>query len=71
VEYWSRRNVDLAGAATLGDVVLVGVGASTHAIARTVLSFEVANLFNTAYEWWGGYIAPGRQLMLNAKVNLK
>jgi hypothetical protein len=71
VEYWSRRNVDRDGNKTLGDVFLMGCGVSTRAIPRTVISFEIANLFNTGYEWWSGYSAPGRQLTLDAKINLR
>jgi hypothetical protein len=71
VEYWSRRHIDRAGTNSLGDVVLVGAGVSTDAIPRTVLSFEIANLFNTSYRWWNGYVAPGRQLTLDARVNLR
>jgi hypothetical protein len=71
VEYWSRRNVDRAGNNTLGDVFLLGCGVSTRAIPRTVISFEIANLFNTGYEWWSGYSAPGRELTLDAKINLR
>ncbi|MBI1806689.1 MAG: hypothetical protein HYR76_06515 [Ignavibacteria bacterium] len=71
VEYWSKQNIDLAGSKILADRVLIGVGASTHAIPRTMLSLEISNLFNTAYEWWSGYVAPGRVVMFNAKVNLQ
>ncbi|HUL43141.1 MAG TPA: hypothetical protein VLY03_02175 [Bacteroidota bacterium] len=70
-EYWSKQNVDLAGSTTLGDRVLFGVGASGRIAGRVVLSGSIENLFNTAYNWWNGYIAPGRQFMLNARVNLQ
>jgi hypothetical protein len=71
INYTSRRNVDKAGNQTLGDFVLIGAGALTRSIARTVLSLEIANLFNTTYEWWNGYIAPGRRITLEAKLNLQ
>jgi len=70
-EYMSRRNVDRAGNKTLGDVFLLGCGASTRAIPRTVVSFGIGNLLNTGYELWSGYSAPGRQFTLEAKVNLQ
>ena len=71
VEYWSKENIDLSGTESLADRVLMGVGASSHAISKMMLSLEISNLFNTAYEWWSRYPAPGRQFMLNAKVNLR
>ena len=71
LEYWSRRNVDRSGDRTLGDVVQLGCGVSTRAVPRTVFSLEITNLFNAGYEWWSGYSAPGRQLMLDAKINLR
>src|ERR1051326_5633133 len=70
-EYWSRRNVDRAGNKTLGDVFLFGCGVSTRALPRTVISFEIANLFNTGYEWWSGYSAPEQELKLDAKIHLR
>ncbi|HUN66996.1 MAG TPA: TonB-dependent receptor [Bacteroidota bacterium] len=69
--YTSKRNVDPAGARTLGDAVLVDAGCSTSRIPRTALSLSIRNIFNTAYEWWEGYSAPGRKIMLEAKVNLE
>lgn len=72
VEYTSKQNVDLAGTSRpIGDRVLVDIGASTNFVPKTVLSLEVANVFNTAYEWWRSYIAPGRRVTLEAKVNMR
>ncbi len=70
LEYTSKRNVDLAGSRTLNDAVLVHAGLSTHAVPRTSLSFQIKNIFNTAFQWWDGYSAPGRQFTVEAKVDL-
>ncbi len=70
-EYWSKRNVDLAGTRSLGDVFFMGAGASTRVIPRMVISIEIENLFNSAYDRWEGYSAPGRQVMVDAKINLR
>lgn len=70
-EYWSKRNVDRAGSRTLSDVFFMGAGASTRALPHMVISIEIANLFNSAYDRWEGYSAPGRQVTLDAKINLR
>lgn len=71
LEYQSKRNVDRQGTNTLGDLVLLGAGASTSIIPRTMLTLEISNLLNTAYEWWSGYVAPGRRIMAGAKIGLQ
>ncbi|MBI1804008.1 MAG: hypothetical protein HY033_05335 [Ignavibacteriae bacterium] len=71
IDYRSKRNIDLLGNRTLGDVAIVSAGLSTHVLHRVTLAFDITNIFNTAYEWWSGYSAPGRQLTLEAKINLK
>jgi len=70
-EYWSKQNIDLSGSTTLGDRVLFAVGASGRIADKVALSGSIENLFNTAYNWWNGYVAPGRQFMLNAKINIQ
>ncbi len=69
--YTSKRNVDLDGSRTLKDAVLFDAGASTHLIPRTSLSFHIENIFNTAFQWWEGYSAPGRQFMVEANISLR
>src|SRR5262249_28106558 len=71
VDYRSKRNVDYSASRTLADLVLVGAGISAHAFSHVSLSFNVSNIFNTGYEWWSGYAAPGRQFTAEAKINLK
>jgi hypothetical protein len=71
LEFQSKRNVDLAGDRSLEPVYLIGAGASARIIPRVVVSFEVANLLDTKYEWWSAYRAPGIQFGLEAKVNLR
>ncbi len=71
VEYLSKRNVDCAGTQSLGDVFLVNIGASTSAIPKIILAAEVQNIFDVNYEWWQGYIAPGIQFNVSAKINLQ
>ena len=71
IELWSRQNVDLAGKKTIGDRILIGAGASTAVIPRTVLSLDIKNLFNQKYEWWSFYEAPGIMVELAAKMNFR
>ena len=71
IDYRSKCNADIAGTRTLADVARVDAGVSTNVIPRLALSFSIANLFNTAYEWWSGYVAPGRQFTFIARMNLK
>ncbi len=71
IDFWSNQNVDRQGVRQLGNVLLFHAGVSTSILPRTLFSFEVKNLFNTSYEWWSGYIAPGRQLMVQGKINLE
>lgn len=71
LEYRSKRNIDRDGRRTLGDVALVNAGLSMNAIPRTAISFEADNLFNTADQWWAGFVAPGRRFTVSAKVSLK
>jgi hypothetical protein len=71
LEYWADQNVDIKGTKTIDGRLLLGLGASTDAIPRTVLSLEIANVLDTKYEWWSGYEAPGISIMFNAKVNIR
>lgn len=71
IEYISRRAVDLAGTDYLNDVMLVGAGISTNVIPRTIISLDISNIVNIKYEWWRGYTAPGRQVVLQAKISLQ
>jgi hypothetical protein len=71
LEYWADQNVDMKATKTIDGRLLLGLGASTDAIPRTVLSLEISNLLDVNYEWWSGYSAPGISMMLNAKVNIR
>jgi len=71
IDYRSKCNVDFSASESLSDVALLGAGVSTHALSHVTLSFEISNILNTAMEWWKGYSAPGRQLTLETKINLK
>lgn len=71
VDYRSKENIDRTGTRTLGDLVLVGAGATVSVLSRVVLSFDAANLLNSSYSWWDGYPAPGRVLTLGAKLRLQ
>ncbi len=71
VDYQGPRNVDRQGVSALSGVVLWNVGVSTSAIARILLSGEIRNLLDTRYEWWNGYVAPGIEFNVAAKVNLQ
>lgn len=70
-EYQSKRNIDRTGNTSLGDFITLGAGASSNTVPRTLLSLEVSNIFNTAYEWWNGYVAPGRRILLGANIRLQ
>jgi len=71
LEYWSKQNVNLAGTTTIPDHVLLSLGASARLLPNAVFSAEVTNLLNTAYEWWGGYQAPGTRFLITAKANFR
>ncbi len=71
LEYWSQQNVDLDAHRELGGTMILGVGASSSIIPRSVLSLDVSNILNTSYEWWSGYVAPGRQVSFRAQVNIQ
>jgi len=71
IEYWSKQNVDYNGDKTLRSRFLLGVGVFTSIIPKTILSFEIDNLLNDAYDWWYNYVAPGRSFKLEAKVNIQ
>jgi outer membrane receptor protein involved in Fe transport len=71
LEYWSKQNINFNSTNDLGSRFLVGLGASTTIIPRTVLSAEVDNLLGDQYEWWSSYGAPGITFRLNAKVNFR
>lgn len=71
LEYLSKRNIDRSGTQTLGDLVLVGGGITSTIIPQALISLEISNLLNSAYEWWGGYVAPGRRITLEAKLGLQ
>ena len=70
-EYQSSRNVDRAGTQSLKDYVLLNAGVSFHAIPRLVLNADVFNVFDTSYEWWSGYRAPGINFTVGAKLHLQ
>ena len=69
LEYWSNQNINFTSTRDLGSRMLVGVGASTTMIPRTIISAEIQNLLNNRFAWWDNYIAPGVWFRLNAKVN--
>ncbi len=71
VTYTSKRNVDFDGTRALNDAVLFDGGISTRLVPRTSLSFHIDNIFNTAFQWWEGYSAPGRQFMIEANISLQ
>jgi len=71
LEYWSKQNINFNSTNDLASRFLVGLGASTTIIPRTVLSAEVDNLLGDQYEWWSRYGAPGITFRLNAKVNFR
>jgi hypothetical protein len=71
IEYLSPRNIDRLGNRSLDNVFLLNAGGSTTIIPRIVLSAELLNIFNTSYEWWRGYVAPGIQFNINAKVHFQ
>lgn len=70
-EYQGPRNVDRLGTQSISGFVLLNAGMTTSALPRTVLSGEVRNLLNWNYERWGGYVAPGIELNLTAKISLQ
>ena len=71
LEYVSKQNVDRAATTTLGDHAILSSGCSTIVVNKVVVSATIDNLFNTAYQWWNSYLAPGRSIMINAKVNIQ
>lgn len=66
--WWSRRNVDRAGAGSLGAVFLLDASVSTTVIPRMVLTAGVRNLGGTEYSWWQSYRARGLDIFLIAKA---
>jgi hypothetical protein len=71
LEYWSKQNINFNRSDDIGARFLVGLGALTTIIPRTVLSAEINNLLDDNYEWWSNYRAPGISFRLNAKVNFR
>jgi hypothetical protein len=71
VNYWSEQNTDSLATRTLDGTVLLNIGASTTMIPKVALSASINNLLGSSYYWWEGYKAPGLQILLEAKVNLK
>jgi hypothetical protein len=71
LEFWSRQNVEMTGSKTLDELLQLNAGAASNIIPRTVLSLEVDNFLNHKYEWWSGYIAPGRTIKFEAKINFQ
>jgi hypothetical protein len=71
LEYWSKQNISFNKSDDIGARILVGLGASTTVIPRTILSAEINNLLDDKYEWWKDYGAPGINFLLNAKVNFR
>jgi hypothetical protein len=71
IDYWSKQNIDRLGNFTLGDVGLIGAGATASVFSTLAVSFEASNLLNTAYQWWNGYFAPGRKFSVEAKLRLQ
>ena len=71
LEYRSSRNVDRQGLTQLGSFLSLGAGVSSSVFPRSVVSLEILNLLNSAYEWWGGYVAPGREIVLEARLSLR
>ncbi|HZY09591.1 MAG TPA: hypothetical protein VFF29_00400, partial [Bacteroidota bacterium] len=69
-DFWTKQNVDRLGNQFLDPVILVGSGVVVKVIPRALFLFEIENMLNSAYQWWGNYPAPGRRLLLEAKVNL-
>ncbi len=70
-EYWTKQNVTLDPVSpAIGEVFLLGLGATSRIIPRTFITFEISNLLNTKYFWWEGYKAPGIQFLLSAQVNV-
>jgi len=71
LDYRSKENIDRAGTRTLGDLVLLGAGATSSVLSRVVLTFDASNLLNSSYSWWEGFPAPGRTLTVGAKLRLQ
>ena len=71
LEFWSRQNVDTTGNKTLDEHLQLNVGAASNVIPRTVLTLEVDNFLNHKFDWWSGYIAPGRTIKFEAKINFQ
>ena len=71
LDYWSKQHADRLGTRELTAPLLVGSGISTTFVKRTVFSFEINNMFNSGYEWWSGYPAPGREFKLRVQANIQ
>jgi hypothetical protein len=71
LEYRSKQNTDRSGSRSLGDVALLGVGATASMFTHAVLSFEARNLLNSSYSWWEGFPAPGRSFTIGAKLRIQ
>lgn len=69
-EYLGPRNIDLRGAGQLQSAILMGAGVRTRALAGVLFSLDISNLFDTRYDLWDGYPAPGIQAVLQAQVNI-
>ncbi len=69
-DYFSSRKIGNVGSDELPGYFLLNAGASSNIFKSTVLSFAVENIFNSSYDWWYGYEAPGIRLRLKLQYSL-
>lgn len=64
MDYFSMRYID--DGSSLPGYVLLGIGASSNILKKTLLSIDIVNLLNTRYDYYYAYSAPG--VTLRAKI---
>lgn len=69
-DYFSSRKIERVSSDELPGYFLFNAGASSNVFKSTVVSFDVENIFNTSYDWWYGYEAPGIRIRLKLEYSL-
>lgn len=66
-DYYSERLLDQFQ--SLPDYFLLGIGANSNIIKKTLISFELNNLLDTRYYYFYGYPAPGVTFLAKIQYN--
>lgn len=66
-DYYTKRLLEQYD--SLPAYFVLGIGANTNIIKKTMMSLELNNLLNTDYDYFYGYPAPGVTLMVKFQYN--